>query len=147
MLIVNLLHFDAVALGYLWEHRVFSAFSLPLSPCLLQKGSSRQQPSRIRIAGTKKWSPNTIMEVHPHCSFWNMEVWSPILTNLWKFAYICPADDIRLRLGIARTPFGSALGFCVYLTFGEYRMRLGRANRASPFALRSTFAIFDLRRI
>ena len=30
----------------------------------------------------------------------------------------------------------------LYLTFGEYRMRLGRANRASPFALRSTFAIF-----
>ena len=29
------------------------------------------------------------------------------------------------------------------LTVAEDRMRLGRANRASSFALRSTFAIFD----
>ena len=117
MLIVNLLHFDAVALGYLWEHRVFSAFSLPLSLCLLQKGEVHGNSlQEFVLLVQKKWSPNTIMEVHPHCSFWNMEVWSSILTNLWKFAYICPADDIRLRLDIAQASLALRSASSVYLS-------------------------------
>ena len=47
-------------------------------------------------------------------------------------------------LGIARTSFGSALDFRYICPIGGYRMRLGKANRANPFALRSTFAIFVL---
>ena len=65
-----------------------------------------------------------------------------------EFRYICFSANIgcvsaeqivQARLLCAR--------LSLYLPFSEYRMRLGRANRASPFALRSTFAIFAFQRI
>ena len=73
MLIVNLLHFDAVALGYLWEHRVFSAFSLPLSPCLLQKGE---------VHG------NSLQELLVQKNGVQTQLWKSIpivLSGIWKF--------------------------------------------------------------
>ena len=60
----------------------------------------------------------------------------------------CFANVAALRANVSKgsgVRLSACLAVCLfslYLTFGEYRMRLGRANRASPFALRSTFTIF-----
>ena len=47
----------------------------------------------------------------------------------------------RLRV-ISNAYFDTPSGFCVYLTFGEYRMRFGNVNQTSLLPLRSPFAIF-----